>query len=299
METTKEETRTTALVIPYNILVEQALAAEFAEVCRAPVEGIFVCPSARNRFAWFGVIFVRKGIFGGGIFRFTIEIPSDFPASICLPRVVFSQSIFHPLICSKNKELSLARSFPDGWKREKHSLKRVLVVIQRSFYSYDVDSDKCINSEASVLYKEHRDKFQEIAKECVESSRSMVYDDVKEQENDPNGIRLLPWDALVHKTARKKMIQTGDSSKTQETAADFRREHIFSKLGYEISEIVGRSYPQSYSWFDPAEMTVITRYDDVQVSEVSPVTSARLEREKHGIEPLDLSVMSIEDSSRK
>ncbi|EFO91825.1 CRE-UBC-19 protein [Caenorhabditis remanei] len=127
----------------------------------------------------------------------------------------------------------------------------------------------------------------------------MVYDDVKEQENDPNGIRLLPWDALVHKTARNKMIQIGDGSKTQETASDFRREHIFSKLGYQISEVVGRSYPQSYSWFDPAEMTVITRYDDVQVSEVSPVTSARLDREKHGIEPLDLSVISIDDSARK
>lgn len=288
-----------SLRIPENILVEQALAAEFVEVCRSPIDGIFVSPSARNKFAWFGVIFIRKGIFGGGIFRFKIEIPLDFPTSSNLPKVIFNQNIFHPLICSKTKELCLSRSFPDGWKREKHSLRRVLVVVQRSFYSYDIETDKCINSEASVLYKEHRDKFREIAKECVQSSRSMVYDDVTDQEEDSNGIRLLPWDALIHKTAREKMVQVGAGSKTQGTSADFRRDHVFSKMGLQVSEIVGRNYPQSYSWFDPEEMTVVTKYDDVKVPEISPVTSARMDREKHGIEPLDLSVISIEDSSRK
>ncbi|UMM38339.1 hypothetical protein L5515_009794 [Caenorhabditis briggsae] len=287
------------LTIPKNILMEQALAAEFVEVCRNPIEGIFVSPSAKNKFAWFGVIFVRKGIFGGGIFRFNIEIPLEFPESSELPKVIFNQTIFHPLICIKSKELCLKRSFPDGWKSEKHSLSRVLIVLQRSFYSYDVDSDKCINPEASVLYKEHRDKFREIAKECVEASRAMVYDDVAEQEDDSNGIRLLPWDALIHKTAREKMILVGEGSRSQGTAADFRRDHVFSKMGLQVNEIVGRSYPMAYSWFDPEEMTVITKYDDVQASQISPVTSARLDREKHGIEPLDLSIISVEESGKK
>ncbi|ULT92587.1 hypothetical protein L3Y34_009994 [Caenorhabditis briggsae] len=287
------------LTIPKNILMEQALAAEFVEVCRNPIEGIFVSPSAKNKFAWFGVIFVRKGIFGGGIFRFNIEIPLEFPESSELPKVIFNQTIFHPLICIKSKELCLKRSFPDGWKSEKHSLSRVLIVLQRSFNSYDVDSDKCINPEASVLYKEHRDKFREIAKECVEASRAMVYDDVAEQEDDSNGIRLLPWDALIHKTAREKMILVGEGSRSQGTAAGFRRDHVFSKMGLQVNEIVGRSYPMAYSWFDPEEMTVITKYDDVQASQISPVTSARLDREKHGIEPLDLSIISVEESGKK
>lgn len=284
-----------SLRIPDNVLVEQALAAEFVEVCRNPIEGIFVSPSAKNKYIWFGVIFVRKGIFGGGIFRFKLLIPSDFPDTSELPKVIFNLTIFHPLICTKSKELCLTRSFPDGWKKDKHNLRRVLVVIQRSFYSYDVDSDKCINPEASVLYKEHRDKFREISKECVEASRSMVYDDVADQSDDCNGIRLLPWDALIHKSAREKMIRVGEGAKVQGTAADFRREHIFSKMGLQVQEIVGRSYPHSYSWFDPAEMSVITKYDDVQVAQISPVTSARLDREKHGIEPLDLSMVSVEE----
>ncbi|CAO4382623.1 unnamed protein product [Caenorhabditis nigoni] len=298
-ETNEQIVQKNSLMIPNNILVEQALAAEFVEVCRNPIEGIFVSPSAKNKFAWYGVIFVRKGIFGGGIFRFKIEIPLEFPETSELPKVIFNQTIFHPLICIKSKELCLKRSFPDGWKSEKHSLRRVLIVLQRSFYSYDVDSDKCINPEASVLYKEHREKFREIAKECVEASRAMVYDDVADQEDDSNGIRLLPWDALIHKTAREKMILVGEGSRNQGTAADFRRDHIFSKMGLQVNEIVGRSYPMAYSWFDPEEMTVITKYDDVQVSQISPVTSARLDREKHGIEPLDLSIISVEESGKK
>lgn len=64
------------------------------------------------------------------------------------------------------------------------------------------------------------------------------------------------------------MLQIGDNSRFQGTAADFRREHIFSKMGLQVSEIVGKSYPNSYSWFDPAEMTVITKYDDVDLSQV-------------------------------
>lgn len=295
----KEEEYENAVMIPVNILVEQALAAEFVEICRNPIDGIFVSPSASNKFVWFGVIFIRKGIFGGGIFRFKINIPLDFPVSSDLPTVTFTQSIFHPLICHKSKELCLTRSFPDGWKRDKHSLRRVLVVLQRSFYSYDVDTDKCINSEASVLYKEHRDKFREIAKECVEASRAMVYENWEDLDGDFNGIKLLPWDALKHKEFREKMVQIGNGNKHQGTAADFRRTHIFTKMGLQIGEIVGKSYPQSYTWFDPNEMTVITKYDDAKAPEISPITSARLDREKHGIEPLDLSVMSIEESNRK
>ncbi|CAP21013.2 Protein CBG24392 [Caenorhabditis briggsae] len=127
----------------------------------------------------------------------------------------------------------------------------------------------------------------------------MVYDDVAEQEDDSNGIRLLPWDALIHKTAREKMILVGEGSRSQGTAAGFRRDHVFSKMGLQVNEIVGRSYPMAYSWFDPEEMTVITKYDDVQASQISPVTSARLDREKHGIEPLDLSIISVEESGKK
>jgi ubiquitin-protein ligase len=32
---------------------------------------------------WFGVLFIRQGFYQGGIFRFTINIPSTFPDSDC------------------------------------------------------------------------------------------------------------------------------------------------------------------------------------------------------------------------
>lgn len=38
---------------------------------------------------WFGVQFVRQGIYQGGIFRFTITLPQNFPDAECPVRLSF------------------------------------------------------------------------------------------------------------------------------------------------------------------------------------------------------------------
>ncbi|CAB3397059.1 unnamed protein product [Caenorhabditis bovis] len=299
------------LEIPKDTLIRHALASEFSNVCRNPVDGIFVSPSALNPFQWFGVVFIRKGIFGGGIFRFTFDIPSDFPETSELPTVTFDNALFHPLIDLKTRQLDLSRSFPDGWKREKHNLLRVLIVVQRIFFSYEFDCDKCINPEAAILYKEHKEKFKEMAKDVVETSRAQVYDDPKNND-DPNSIRFTPWDASVHEALREQIMLLGSgqrptsitnseaSPKTRIpnlTGSEYRRERDLRERGIAASELVGKHFPRTYSWFDPDAMTVLTR--PVENDEIggSDVNSARLDREKHGIEPLDLSAISVNNSA--
>ncbi|CAI5451616.1 unnamed protein product [Caenorhabditis angaria] len=294
----EEEKKDTILRFSDDVLLKHALASEYAEVCRHPVDGIFVTPSQKDDFCWFGVIFIRKGIFGGGVFRFTIKIPTDFPTTKSLPEVIFENSIFHPLIEWKTKVLDLTRSFPDGWKCEKHNLLRVLIVVQRIFFSYEFDCDRCINPEAAILYKEHKDKFKEMAKDVVEISRSQVYDD-PQNPDDSNSISLTPWDPSIHEKTRKKMMIIGKSGlgnggvgEDQKTtsAAEFRREREIRENGAVMIELVGKHFPKTYSWFDPEEMTVLTRDDKKCIS--SHLSSARMDREKHGIEPLDLSAIS-------
>ncbi|KAK6057358.1 hypothetical protein COOONC_05127 [Cooperia oncophora] len=71
-------------IVPYY-MVRHALSSEFARVCRQPIDGMYVVPSAEDQFRWFGLLFVRRGVFGGGIFRFNVRIPHDFPNTTSLP----------------------------------------------------------------------------------------------------------------------------------------------------------------------------------------------------------------------
>ena len=48
-----------------------------------------------------GVIFLRKGIFRDGVFRFTIELPAAYNDTGTYPTVIFNPPIFHPLINPK------------------------------------------------------------------------------------------------------------------------------------------------------------------------------------------------------
>ncbi|CAD6186964.1 unnamed protein product [Caenorhabditis auriculariae] len=293
-----EEVRAGApLKFSHATLVHHALASEFTHFCRNPVDGMYVTPSASDPFKWFGILFIRRGIFGGGIFRFSLNVPMNFPYTSDLPEVIFDNAIFHPLIELKTRKLDLSRSFPNGWKTERHDLLRVLVVVQRIFFFLRVQ----------LRELQHKEKFREMAKEVVETSRAQVYDEPVDAE-DLNCIRFTPWDASLHEPIREQMITIGGNSKASQrdnvsrnglanaTAAEFRRERDVRQRG-PIAELVGKHFPRAYSWFDPESMTILTRKlreGETAASEGpgAGVSTARLDRERHGIEPLDLSGIS-------
>ncbi|CAI2352427.1 unnamed protein product [Caenorhabditis sp. 36 PRJEB53466] len=194
------------LELPHNTLSEHAIAAEFTEVCRSPVEGVFVVPSSKSKYVWNGVVFVKKGLFGGGIFRFCLLIPEEYPNTVVTPTIVFRKTIFHPLIDAKTKVLDLSLSFPDGWKSDKHSIRRVLTVLPRIFLSFEFRSDNYVNKLAALLYKESRRKFADKVFEDVETSRAEVYSEILSDKDDKSSIKLLPWDNRTHEPVKSVMI---------------------------------------------------------------------------------------------
>ncbi|EYB89886.1 hypothetical protein Y032_0227g2842 [Ancylostoma ceylanicum] len=169
-------------------LARHALSSEFARVCRHPIDGMYIVPSACDQFTWFGLLFIRRGIYGGGIFRFNVRIPSDFPATTSLPSVKFDLFIFHPNIDPSSRRPDLTRYFPDGWKKDKHHIQNVLLVVQRLFFSFDFDPESSANPVAATMWREDKEKFRSIAKNCVNQSRMEVYDE-PEDANDPNVLR--------------------------------------------------------------------------------------------------------------
>ncbi|XP_076342001.1 protein AKTIP homolog isoform X4 [Tachypleus tridentatus] len=64
---------------------------------RRRLPGVYVVPSAGSPLKWFGVLFIWQGHYQGGVFRFTLYMPHNYPDGDC-PLIVFEPSVFHPLI---------------------------------------------------------------------------------------------------------------------------------------------------------------------------------------------------------
>ena len=64
---------------------------------------------------WFGVIFVRSGIYMNGIFKFRIHIPHDYPANIEPPTLMFDPPIYHPKVCTQSGLVDFSTTIK-SWK---------------------------------------------------------------------------------------------------------------------------------------------------------------------------------------
>ncbi|EPB74738.1 ubiquitin--protein ligase [Ancylostoma ceylanicum] len=199
---------------------------EFAVEARA-AEPLRILPSQLARhalssefkyyiIAWFGLLFIRRGIYGGGIFRFNVRIPSDFPATTSLPSVKFDLFIFHPNIDPSSRRPDLTRYFPDGWKKDKHHIQNVLLVVQRLFFSFDFDPESSANPVAATMWREDKEKFRSIAKNCVNQSRMEVYDE-PEDANDPNVLR-------------REDFRFDDNPKRERTSSTLVKDHVPSLM---------------------------------------------------------------------
>jgi ubiquitin-protein ligase len=93
--------------------------------------GVYVLPAADSLRRWYGVIFLRKGHYRGGIFKFVILIPQAYPDEG--PKVHFLSEVFHPLIHPDTGLLDLSWQFP-VWSSNQHYIVLLLCYIKKIFY---------------------------------------------------------------------------------------------------------------------------------------------------------------------
>lgn len=120
-------------------------------------EGIYVSP-LQSAESWNGVIFVRKGYYQGGVFRFEISFPASFPNRA--PTVTFAKgSLIHPLVDvsmqrpvdegsistnlghlsqSRDDRLALASAFP-VWKAQSDNMSKLLYFVKGIFKTYNIE----------------------------------------------------------------------------------------------------------------------------------------------------------------
>ncbi|KAH6583629.1 hypothetical protein BASA60_001348 [Batrachochytrium salamandrivorans] len=89
---TGTESQTSNLFRRYQLLIEYKNLRS-SNSCPT---GIYIIPDPDNLYVWHGALFLHRGYYKEGVFKFHIEIPENYPEVI--PAVRFITDMFHPLI---------------------------------------------------------------------------------------------------------------------------------------------------------------------------------------------------------
>lgn len=197
-----------------NFKLEYSLMAEYKLLMQKKVPGCYIMPSALSPLIWYGILFIRQGLYQEGVFRFKVTIPDNFPDGDC-PNLVFDFPVFHPLVDPTTGELDVKRAFPK-WssKISNNHIWQVLLFARLSFYK--IDTKLPWNPEAAVLYEEDTELFKQKVADTVALSKEKSKEPVK--SDDPHTIRYTPWDPNIHEEARQKMIKPKSKGSERDTS---------------------------------------------------------------------------------
>ncbi|CAB4434200.1 unnamed protein product [Rhizophagus irregularis] len=146
--------------------------------------GVYVMPSGDNFHTWYGVLFVHKGYYKNGVFKFKLEIPSDYPERPPAVKFIFNlinnNGLFHPLVDPDTGSFSLSQQFND-WAPHKYYIFHVLHYIKKSFKKGVLDNlleKHCFNKQAFTTYHNETRTFAVMAKQCADLSisQTVLYD---------------------------------------------------------------------------------------------------------------------------
>ncbi|XP_017776949.1 PREDICTED: protein crossbronx homolog [Nicrophorus vespilloides] len=191
-----------------TFLQEYSIIAEYKMIQSENIEGVYVIPSKESSLLWFGVIFVRSGLYENGVFRFNIELDENFPDGKH-PKVFFQSDMFHPLVDEKTKELILLGGFP-VWSKSNQHIWQVLKYIHWILYNITSISTPAVNNEALDLLRSDEEAFQDKVKHCVQSSRDHLYD--KPAVDDDHYIVFEEYTPNIHNSVRTNMLQQGSDA---------------------------------------------------------------------------------------
>lgn len=141
-------------VMRNQYLKDVKYALEYKYLMKAAPMGIYLLPEFENLRVLHGIIFIRRGLYRDGIFRFVIKLPLSYNDIDTYPEVVFTPPVFNPLVdmATGVLDLRLDEFFAKEWNPEKHHLVSVVTYIKKIFYLKDYSVyNKVANEEAREL----------------------------------------------------------------------------------------------------------------------------------------------------
>ena len=136
-------------------------------------DGVTAAPiNEANLFEWQAMITgPDQTPYEGGLYELILKIPSNYPVKP--PKVRFKTEIFHPNIY-KNGDICID-ILQDQWS-EVMSIEKILISIRSLLNEPNVNSPA--NPEAALLYKEHRNEFNQRIRDDIDKQLSKSYLDL-------------------------------------------------------------------------------------------------------------------------
>uniref|UniRef100_A0A8D8Y9E0 AKT-interacting protein n=1 Tax=Cacopsylla melanoneura TaxID=428564 RepID=A0A8D8Y9E0_9HEMI len=186
--------------LEYNLISEFNMVSRF----RDKYSGVYVIPSAESSLVWFGIIFVRSGIYEGGAFRFQIFFTDQFPNGGA-PTIVFETSLFHPAIDEVTREFAVQSFFPE-WRKDVNHVYQILVILKQILHCVDARSFEPVNAKADELFRSDKATFQSRVKQDVATCKELLYNLTNNSSssspnsytNDPHYIKFSQFDEEIH-----------------------------------------------------------------------------------------------------
>lgn len=140
-----------------------------------PSGSIYVMPT-KNSLLWDGIIFVRSGPFKNGIFRFVVQLETNFPTQKSAPIIKLLNPIDHPLVSPETLIFDSSSAFPT-WSENDH-IYEILKFFKYAFENLDYCCNQVQrppNTNAVELYNNDRQKFSDMSRETVTSSVNDIF----------------------------------------------------------------------------------------------------------------------------
>ena len=155
------------------------LAIEFKHLAKHAPGGVYLMPELHDIRKLHGVIFVRRGLYRDGVFRFVMTLPPEYNDINTHPSIFFTPPIYHPLIDPISGELKLrVEESIREWIPGRHFCLTALVFLKKIFYlkSYDhFETLVVANESARHHFNNEQSIFLSNVQESVQDSLQRIY----------------------------------------------------------------------------------------------------------------------------
>lgn len=135
--------------------------------------GVYLIPSMDNLRNFFGIIFVRRGPFTNGIFKFELKLPPKYNDVNMWPEIIFSSKVYNPYVDEATGALDIKSAYPN-WDPSRHYLVTVLTFLKKIFYSKNF-ADAKANLDARKLAETDPEAYRAKVTDCVKESQKNMY----------------------------------------------------------------------------------------------------------------------------
>ncbi|GKY93307.1 hypothetical protein MPSEU_000298300 [Mayamaea pseudoterrestris] len=135
--------------------------------------GVYLIPSLHDLRRFYGIIFIRRGLYTNGIFKFQMILPPEYNSVDARPMIQFLSNVYNPHVFPRTMELDVESAYP-SWEPSKHYLVTILTFMKKIFYSKSF-ADAHANLEAKELSESDPDAYRAQVEACVRDSQRDVF----------------------------------------------------------------------------------------------------------------------------